>query len=66
MKLLFINSVCGIGSTGSICTDLAQEYEAQGHEVKIAYGRNAFVPEKFRKYAEIIGENNEQRNNELR
>lgn len=61
MKILFVNSVCGIGSTGRICTDLAQE-----HEVKIAYGRDAFVPEKFRKYAEIIGENNEQRNNELR
>lgn len=29
MKLLFINSVCGIGSTGRICTDLAQEYEAK-------------------------------------
>ncbi len=55
MKLLLINSVCGIGSTGRICTDLAQEYEAQGHEVKIAYGRDAFVPEKFRKYAVRIG-----------
>ena len=29
-----INSVCGIGSTGRICTDLAQEMEAKGHEVK--------------------------------
>lgn len=58
MKILFINSVCGIGSTGRICTDLAQEYEAKGWEVKIAYGRNGYVPEKFRKYAEIIGENN--------
>ena len=55
MKVLFINSVCGIGSTGRICTDLAQEYEAHGHEVKIAYGRNAFVPEKYQKYAVRIG-----------
>ena len=39
MKVLLINSVCGIGSTGRICTDLATEFEAQGHEVKIAYGR---------------------------
>ena len=39
MKILFINSVCGIGSTGRICTTMAQEYESQGHEVKIAYGR---------------------------
>lgn len=35
MKVLFINSVCGIGSTGRICTDLAQQLEAEGHEVKI-------------------------------
>lgn len=55
MKILFINSVCGIGSTGRICTDLAQEYEAKGWEVKIAYGRNAFVPEKYQKYAVRIG-----------
>ena len=55
MKVLFINSVCGIGSTGRICTDLAQEYEAQGHEVKIAYGRDGNVPEKFIKYAVRIG-----------
>ena len=51
MRVLLINSVCGIGSTGRICTDLAQEMEAKGHEVKIAYGRSDTVPEKFRKYA---------------
>ena len=34
-----INSVCGIGSTGRICTDLATSLEQHGHEVKIAYGR---------------------------
>lgn len=55
MKVLFINSVCGIGSTGRICTDLAQQLEAEGHEVKIAYGRNGTVPEKFQKYAVRIG-----------
>lgn len=55
MKILFVNSVCGIGSTGRICTDLAQEYESQGHEVKIAYGRNGYVPEKYQKYAVRIG-----------
>lgn len=27
MKVLLINSVCGIGSTGRICTDLAQQLE---------------------------------------
>lgn len=51
MRVLMINSVCGIGSTGRICTDLAQEMEAKGHEAKIAYGRSDTVPEKFRKYA---------------
>lgn len=55
MKVLFINSVCGIGSTGRICTDLAQKLEAEGHEVKIAYGRSGTVPEKFQKYAVRIG-----------
>ena len=45
MKVLLINSVCGIRSTGRICTDIAAELEAQGHEVKIAYGRE-HVPEK--------------------
>lgn len=55
MRVLFINSVCGIGSTGRICTDLAQKLEAEGHEVKIAYGRNGNVPDKFKKYAVRIG-----------
>lgn len=55
MKVLFINSVCGIGSTGRICTDLAQKLEAEGNEVKIAYGRSGTVPEKFQKYAVRIG-----------
>lgn len=55
MKVLMINSVCGIGSTGRICTDLAQEFEKNGHEVKIAYGRDTNVPEQFRKYAIRIG-----------
>ena len=55
MKVLFINSVCGIGSTGRICTDLAQQLEAEGNEVKIAYGRKETVPEQFQKYAVRIG-----------
>ncbi len=49
-----INVVCGIRSTGRICTDLAEALESQGHEVKIAYGRNE-VPEQFLKYAIKIG-----------
>ena len=55
MRILFINSVCGIGSTGRICTDLAQQLEAEGNEVKIAYGRKGTVPEQFQKYAVRIG-----------
>lgn len=55
MKVLLINSVCGIGSTGRICTDLAQQFEAAGDEVKIAYGRKRTVPEQFQKYAVRIG-----------
>lgn len=54
MKVLMINVVCGIRSTGRICTDLAVALEEQGHEVKIAYGRED-VPEKFQKYAVRIG-----------
>ena len=54
MKVLMINVVCGIRSTGRICTDIAVALEAQGHEVKIAYGREA-VPEQFQKYAVRIG-----------
>lgn len=49
-----INSVCGVRSTGRICTDLAQMLEAKGHQVKIAYGRMA-VPEVHQKYAYRIG-----------
>ena len=55
MRALFVNSVCGIGSTGRICTDLAREYESKGYEVKIAYGRDETVPERFKKYAVRIG-----------
>jgi len=54
VKVLMINVVCGIRSTGRICTDLATALEAQGHEVKIAYGREN-VPEQFQKYAVRIG-----------
>lgn len=54
MKVLMINVVCGIRSTGRICTDLATALEAQGHEVKIAYGREN-VPEQFQRFAVRIG-----------
>lgn len=44
--MLQINSVCGIGSTGRIVTDIAQELIENNHECKIAYGR-AKAPKKF-------------------
>lgn len=53
MKVLQINSVCGIRSTGRICTDIAQVLEVEGHECKIAYGREN-VPEQHQKYAHAI------------
>lgn len=55
MKVLLINSVCGIGSTGRIVGAQAEAYIAQGYEVKIAYGRDGRVPEKYRPYARRIG-----------
>lgn len=54
MKVLFINAVCGVGSTGNICVELAQEFEKEGHEVKIAYSREQ-VPKQYKKYAVRIG-----------
>lgn len=54
MKVLIINVVCGIRSTGRLCTDLATALEKQNHEVKIAYGRET-VPEQYQKYAVRIG-----------
>lgn len=57
MKILMINSVCGIRSTGRICTDLAKKLEEDNHEVKIAYGRVDEVPEQFQKFAVRIGNN---------
>lgn len=39
MKVLFINVVSGIKSTGRIVAEQAEKYMAEGHEVRIAYGR---------------------------
>ena len=55
MKYLFVNYARGIGSTGRICTDLAKKLEADGHDVKIAYGRSNVIPDQLRKYAVRIG-----------
>jgi len=54
MKVLMINSVCGIRSTGRICTDTADHFMREGHECRIAYGRES-VPEKYRSISYRIG-----------
>lgn len=40
MRVLQINSVCGIGSTGRIAADIHSILADQGHERYIAYGRD--------------------------
>ncbi len=47
MKVLQINSVCGIRSTGRICTDIADVLKKNGDECLIAYGRED-APDKYR------------------
>ena len=54
MKILMINVVCGIRSTGRICTDLAIALKKRGHTVKIAYGRES-VPKEYERFAVRIG-----------
>ena len=39
MRILQINSICGVGSTGRIATDIHQLLVSQGHESAIAYSR---------------------------
>lgn len=39
MKVLFVNSVCGYGSTGKIVERLAREVESRGGESLVCYGR---------------------------
>lgn len=38
MKVVQINAVCGKGSTGRICTDIAEVLIKHGHDCKILYG----------------------------
>lgn len=56
MKVLIINTVCGIRSTGRIVTDLADQYILNGDECRIAYGRE-IVPEKYKEIVYRIGSN---------
>lgn len=54
MRVLFINSVCGKGSTGRICTDIADRLGELGHESFFAYGRGE-APKKYRENAFRVG-----------
>ena len=54
MKVLIINSVCGVGSTGKICTQIADKYISKGHTCVVAYGRGN-VPCKYKEIAKRIG-----------
>ena len=60
MRALFINAVCGSGSTGRICLAQARELEAQGHKVMIAYGRGE-APKDAQQIAYRIGGNRDVR-----
>ena len=39
MRILLINEVCGVTSTGTICADLAEYLIKRGHDVRAFYGR---------------------------
>lgn len=53
MKILFVNTTCGIGSHGRICGELAEEYERKGHQCRIAYGRGC--SDKYKRFGYKIG-----------
>ena len=38
MKVYFINTVCGVGSTGKITAALLRLLKAKGHTGRVAYG----------------------------
>ena len=53
LKILEINSVCGIRSTGRICTDIMDCAENHGMECIVAYGRER-SPEKYAERSVLI------------
>lgn len=54
MRVLEINSVCGTGSTGRICTDIAQLLTQRGDTCAVGYGRGDVLPQ-AQEYAHRIG-----------
>ena len=55
MRVLLINEVFGTTSTGKICAQIAEKIESEGAEVKVAFGRWASVPEKYKRFAYYFG-----------
>ncbi len=55
MKVLIINSVYRVLSTGRLCADIAAELERRGHECVIAHGRGPAIPPSARKHTYRIG-----------
>lgn len=55
MKILYINAVCGVGSTGRIVADLMQQAKSQGHEVKVACSSVETIKDIDSKDAIIVG-----------
>lgn len=53
-RLLVLNSVAGIKSTGRIAIDIIKQYEDQGYECKIIYGRET-IPKEYGSIAYKIG-----------
>ncbi|MDE6441359.1 MAG: glycosyltransferase, partial [Clostridia bacterium] len=56
MKIVQINSVCGVGSTGRICTGIAEVAQRNGYECIIAYGRMD-APKKYKEISYHIESN---------
>ena len=55
MRVLIINEVCGVGSTGCIVESIANDFINQGHSVKIAYGRYKNTSKSSKNLAVRIG-----------
>lgn len=56
MRILIINCVSGIRSTGRICAEQLEEFLKEGNDARLAYGRMEEVPEQYRQYSVQIGD----------
>ena len=53
-RILLINSVLGVGSTGKIVAEYAERFLEEGYDVHVAYGRGS-APEQFHSISIRIG-----------